>query len=67
MKGLSEDKICPRCHSPKLKCWDELTDEQQFLVKRLPLSAKYTPEQRKKHRFCVQCFFEQTDEERQIV
>lgn len=53
------EKICPRCLSPKLKSWDELTDEQKMLAERLPMSAEYTPKERKKHRFCTRCWFEE--------
>lgn len=59
MKGLDNNNLCPKCFAPKMKDWNELTDEQKFLVERLPLSADYSLAQRKKHRFCVQCFYEQ--------
>ncbi len=58
MKSFQE-KICPKCHSPKLKNWQELTDEQKFLVERLPLNTNFTREERKKHRFCERCWFEE--------
>lgn len=51
-------KICPRCHSPKMKIWEDLTDEEKFLAERLPASAEYTVAERKKHRFCTRCWFE---------
>jgi len=54
-------KNCPRCDNKKLKTWEELTDEQKFLVERLPMSAEFSLEERKKHRFCERCFFEETD------
>jgi len=57
MKDFRE-KMCPQCHSSKLKIWDELSDEQKFLVERLPLSAEFSLAQRKKHRFCERCWFE---------
>lgn len=44
-----------------MKTWDELTDEQKFLVERMPASAEFILEQRKKHRFCDRCWFEHTD------
>jgi hypothetical protein len=56
----STDAICPRCLSPGMRSWDGLTDEQKMLAERLPLSAEYTPEERKKHRFCTRCWFEDT-------
>ena len=43
-----------------MKDWDELTDEQKMLVERLPMSAEYPPNIRKKHRFCTRCWFEET-------
>ena len=58
MKSFRE-KICPRCGAPKMKDWKDLTDEQKFLVERLPLNTDFTPEERKKHRYCERCFFEE--------
>lgn len=43
-----------------LKRWDELNDEQKFLAERLPVSAEYSAAERKKHRFCTRCWFEET-------
>ena len=61
MKGLDQIDNCPRCGSPKMTLWDELDDEQKFLVERLPLSAEYPLSTRKKHRFCTRCWFEETE------
>ena len=57
MKSFPEN-VCPKCQFPTMKTWGELTGEQQFLVERLPASVDYTLEERKKHRFCTRCFFE---------
>lgn len=59
MKSFTQRETCPKCHFPRIKTWNELTDEQQFLVERLPASAEYTLKERKKHRFCERCFFEE--------
>jgi len=48
---------CPRCDYKKLKSWDELTAEEKMAVKVRP--SNFTPEQRKKHRFCVRCWYEE--------
>ena len=58
MKTLADGKICPQCGAPKMKSWLDLTDEQKFLVERMPLNAEFTSEKRKKHRFCERCWFE---------
>jgi hypothetical protein len=42
-----------------MKTWEELSGEQKFLVERLPMSAEFSPDQRKKHRFCERCWFEE--------
>jgi len=55
------EKTCPRCLSPKMKTWGELTDEEKRLAERLPMSAEYTIEERIKHRFCTRCWFEETE------
>lgn len=53
------ENICPRCHQAKMKSWSELDEEEKMLVERLSASAEFTPKERKKHRFCVQCWYEQ--------
>jgi hypothetical protein len=53
-----ESETCPRCYSRSLRRWADLTEEQQMLAERLPASANYTPELRKKHRICTRCWFE---------
>ncbi len=56
-----QDKTCPQCGAPKLINWKNLTDDQKFLVERLPKNTEFSPEQRKKHRFCERCWFEVVD------
>lgn len=54
------EKTCPRCGAAKMKSWDDLSDDQKFLAERLPASAEFTREKRKKHRFCERCFYEES-------
>ena len=54
-----QDNFCPKCHFTKMKTWDELNSEQQMLAERLPASAEYTKAERKKHRLCERCWFEE--------
>ena len=58
---ISNEKTCPKCHSPKMKSWPELTADEKLLVKSLPLSVEFTLIKRKKHRFCTRCWFEETE------
>ena len=60
---IPPQKSCPQCGSPKIKSWDELNDEQKFLVERLALSGDFTLSERKRHRFCTRCFFEEIQQE----
>jgi hypothetical protein len=63
MKVFAGSTFCPRCDSPKMKSWSELTDEEKMLVEKLPISAEIPLGQRKKHRFCTRCWFEDTGRE----
>jgi hypothetical protein len=39
--------------------WDELSEDEQELVRRLPASADYSAAERAiKHRWCTRCWFE---------
>ena len=60
------EKMCPKCHSPKMKTWEDLTDEQKFLLERLPAASKFSSEERKRHRFCERCLFEETEPRSQL-
>lgn len=64
---IKTENFCPRCGSPKMKSWDELTEDQKFLIEKMPLSADFTPEERKKHRFCERCLFERIEKDNQTV
>lgn len=48
-----------------MKSWAELTDDEREVVKRLPNSARYSPDERKLTReWCIKCWNEQTTEAR---
>ena len=49
---------CPNCEAVHLKEWIELTDEEKMLVERLPASADFDREERKRHLYCTRCWFE---------
>lgn len=49
-----------------MRLWEDLTDDENFVAKRLPASAEFTLEERKKHRFCTRCWFED-DEKTALV
>jgi len=45
-----------------MKVWHDLSDEEKYIVDRLPFFADVPREQRKKHRFCTRCWYEETSE-----
>jgi hypothetical protein len=47
---------CPKCDSPKVKHWKDLSADDKLIFKLLP--SRFSPEQRKKHQFCLRCNFE---------
>jgi ribosomal protein S27AE len=67
MIGLENEQICPKCGSHRLKAWHDLTADEKFLAERLPLSTEYTAAERKKHRFCTRCWFEEVEHQSRIV
>ncbi|HKC65397.1 MAG TPA: hypothetical protein VKB86_17275 [Pyrinomonadaceae bacterium] len=53
---------CPRCGDGKLSSWNELSDEEREVVRRLPASADYSLDERKAtHRWCTRCWHEETE------
>jgi ribosomal protein S27AE len=57
MKDLNRED-CPRCGNQKLKSWNELNDDEKILVGKLPLSADFTKEERRRNRWCARCWHE---------
>jgi hypothetical protein len=58
---MQGETVCPRCGAARLKAWKDLTRDERIAAERLPGSAQYSPEERKKHHFCTRCWFEKTD------
>ena len=57
----NSERKCPRCGFHKMRLWRELEADEKLLAEKLPASAEFTKEQRKKHRFCTRCWFEAED------
>ena len=52
-------KRCHKCHEGVMRNWDELSDEERELVKRLPGSADYKAAERESmHQWCNRCWHE---------
>lgn len=53
---------CPRCGGETLRAWNELSDEEREVVRRLPASADYQiAERASRHRWCARCWYEETN------
>jgi hypothetical protein len=59
---MSYNNRCPRCGEERLRTWDELSEDEQEIVKRLPASVEYTAAERTTHRWCTRCWFEATED-----
>ena len=59
---MKPNDYCPRCDTGRLKPWDELTDDEREVVRRLenPTEALFA-ERRATHRWCTRCWYESTD------
>lgn len=61
---MTNEHRCPKCDSGRLKWWNELSEEEQEVVKRLPEAVNYsTAERQKNHRWCTRCWHEATNNE----
>jgi hypothetical protein len=59
MEDLGPMTQCPNCDFHRLKEWSELSDAEKLLANSQPASADFTLAERKKHRFCTRCWFEE--------
>ena len=59
--------ICPRCDAREFKLWSELSRDELILAERLPISTEYKPTERKKHRICTRCWFEDAEFEMKLA
>ena len=67
MTDETDDK-CPRCSAVGLRAWDELTDDEREVVRRLPSAADAPLAERvARHRWCVRCWHEETDQHPRAV
>ena len=58
MNAPSKEK-CPRCGEGRLRAWNQLSEEEREVVRRLPGSADYTFAERiAMHRWCTRCWYE---------
>lgn len=60
---MREPEACPRCGAGKLKAWQELSEDEQEVVKRLPQSRGYSREDRQCIRWCPRCWYKVKDTE----
>jgi len=60
MNQTFAEKSCPRCGGRQLKMWSELGADEKILAEKMPFSAKWTFDERKRHRFCTNCWFEES-------
>lgn len=62
MESLTDK--CKRCGEGRLRSWQELSEDEQEVVRRLPANRDYKAEERRaRHRWCALCWHE---EKRQI-
>jgi len=51
-----------------MQAWEELSAEEQEVVKRLPASAEYEAAERQgTHQWCTRCWYEATNDAEQTV
>jgi len=61
MESLFNKNMCPQCGLRKMKTWQELSFEEQLIAEKMPLNTEFSKAERKKHRFCTNCWHEETE------
>jgi hypothetical protein len=62
MRNDQLETRCPRCGAGRLRGWDELSEEERIVVRRMPESADYSQTEREAmHRWCINCGYEETE------
>jgi alpha-ketoglutarate-dependent taurine dioxygenase len=57
---MSVSRQCPRCGTGQMRAWNELSDEEREVVRRLPAAADYSLEERQGSRqWCTRCWYEE--------
>lgn len=60
MERFTTESQCQRCNSMKVKEWNELDEEQQYLVDRLPDFEDLSMSEIRSGRYCTKCWFRQS-------
>ena len=48
---------CPRCNSMKVRAWNELNEDQQYLISCLPDFEDLAMSEIRASRFCTNCWY----------
>lgn len=61
MNDAAHEDLCPRCRAARLLGWHELDEAGREVVRRLPASADFTPDERAaRRRWCPRCWHEES-------
>jgi hypothetical protein len=61
---VNAERRCPRCHEGVMRTWQELNDEEQEVVRRLPASTEFPEATRQAtHRWCRRCWHEESHQD----
>ena len=58
----NSNKGCPRCHESEMRTWNELSDDEREVARRLPAAGDYAAAERQAtHQWCPRCWYEATN------
>ncbi|MBL8122952.1 MAG: hypothetical protein KIT61_09055 [Pyrinomonadaceae bacterium] len=60
MEAFSSLRQCPRCNAMKMADYEELNDDQHFLIDRLPDFEDLSGSEIRRSRFCTKCWFRES-------
>lgn len=60
MEAVVQATQCPRCNAMKMNAYGELTEDQHFLIERLPDFEDLSMSEIRGSRFCTKCWFRES-------
>ncbi|HYE63955.1 MAG TPA: hypothetical protein VD966_00140 [Pyrinomonadaceae bacterium] len=61
--NIQSEERCPRCGEGRMRAWQQLSEEEREVVRRLPASADHSAGERvARHRWCPRCWHEEMGE-----
>ena len=56
MESFNPETVCPKCGHRKLKTWNDLSEDEKMIARRVPNAEDFSIKDFKSMTFCVRCW-----------